>query len=261
MSIQDFLVPDGSYYIAINEDNSSSTLESALQDFAPAILETSKTRMVWDNKQFNTAITNFADTLLPIASHKPYATNFFEVPRNSLTELINHNEILNLNKYPQKFSVKETTSQDFETIKDFMFSSFGVKFKVIDEKTVSFADESKRKRILENLEKSLSSPILKAYLILDETNTPCGFFSLANLGQDLQLHSVAGLSSFPPIPGLKKLQLIMAAVLHTFDNHANYKDCIKLTFSNSKEKVSQMYKDLGFKLSQTRNGIITELCT
>lgn len=259
MHIQDFLVPDGSYYIAINDANEDSTLESDLQNFAPTILQTSKTRMVWDNKQFDSSITNFADTLLPLATHKTYATNFFEIPRNSVKNLLETSQLLDLQKYSIKFNIKEAGLDQIEIIRDFMFESFGVKFKIENDKSITLADESKRKRISKSLELALSNPVLKGYLIYDQNDVPCGFFALANLGSDIQLHSVAGLSSYPKLEGVKKLQLIMAATLEVFSSDPNYNQAVKLTFSNSKEKVSQMYRDLGFKNSPTRKGLIIEI--
>jgi len=259
MQIHDFLVPDGSYYIAINEQTPDENLASDLQNFAPTILQTSKTRLVWDSKQQSSQIFEFADTLLPLAKHKSYETNFFEVPKNTVKTIVSNSDILNISKYSSEFVVKKAGFEEIEIIKDFMFESFGVKFKLENEKSVTIADESKRKRIAANLEKSLAEPNLKCYLIYDPSNTPCGCFAFYNMGQDVQLHSVAGLSSYPKIEGVKKLQLIMSATLSVFDNDENYSQATKLTFSNSKEKVSAMYRDLGFKNSLTRKGIIIEL--
>lgn len=257
MQIQPFLVPDGSYYVAINNAISKEDLEQDLNQLTTTILDTEKTRMTWDNLDFDLVVNNYADTLVN-ASYKPYATNFFEVQKSSLINLTQKNSILDINKYETKFSIKNVGQSEIEIIQDFMFASFGVDFKVEEGKTVTTANSSKQARITSNLAKSLQNPDLKGYLVLDDKATPCGFFALINLGGDLELHSVAGLSSYPALVGVKKLQLIMSAVLDVFKNNPEYKDCTQLTFSNSKDKVAQMYKDLGFQLSPTRKGIIIE---
>lgn len=259
MHLKDFIVPDGSYYVAASKVISELNLNEGLQKLTSVIKKTSKTRVIWDNPNLDTTFTNYANSLLPSVTHKAYETNFFEIKRTQVQSLTTENSLLDLNQYSQKFGIKETTITDIDIIKDFMFSSFGVKFKLENEKTITLADDSKRTRIMEGLSLSLQNPLVKGYLIHTEDCVPCGFFALANLGDDVELHSVAGLSSYPPVAGVRKLQLIMAATLQIFEKDSDYTDCLTLTFSNSKEKVTQMYKDLGFLLSNTRKGLIFEI--
>lgn len=263
--IKSFIVPDGSHYLAICKDVSKKTIFNEIQNFKLGFLNNPKTRITWDNSTLTGEILNALEKLTSDSNYqwkiKKYQTNFFKTLISELQETIQTYPEINWQNYQDNFfwrKLDNQNSDDIGLLRSFMLNSFGVDFKINSEgKIEPIANLSKQEKINNNLPKAYLNQDNQIYFIFDKNNLPAGCFTLIDICGDVQLNSVAGISGLES-PKVRKLPLLLAAVFNILELDTQFRNAQKLTFSNSKEKVSQIYKSLGIKKNLQRQGFFVE---
>lgn len=264
--IKSFIVPDGSHYVAICQDASPNEILTNIGYLKTDIISHPKTRIVWDNSDLDGQIL---DSLQKLVSQlvedrhiKEYQTNFFKVEISQIHNLLSSQPILDWQTYQNQFSWRRfnpKSSDDIEILKDFMLSSFGVDFKKTESGLVeSVPNPVKQEKIQQNLTKSYTDNQNQIYLIFSKDSQAAGAFSLTDVCGDIQLNSVAGMSSQKTDLKVKKLPLILACVFDVVRCSEEFDTPQKLTFSNSKDKVSAIYSSFGISKNSERKGLFVQ---
>jgi hypothetical protein len=263
--IKSFIVPDGSHYLAICSHTSKKDIFNEIPNFREDFLNSPKTRITWDDPTLADDILNTLEKLTADFDYprhiKKYQTNFFKTEISELRETIQNHPQISWQNYETEFFWRKFDAQnpdDIWLLRDFMLNSFGVDFKTNQEGMVEAApNETKRDKIIKNLSNAYLNTENQIYFVFDKNNLPAGCFTLIDVCGDIQLNSVAGISGLPS-PKVRKLPLILAAVFNVLELDAQFKNAQKLTFSNSKDKVSQIYTSLGIKRNLQRQGFFVE---
>ncbi len=190
-----------------------------------------------------------------------YNSNFFKLNKADIVELLTKNPQLNWQNYSDEFVIKEYTPNQKNILINLLLNSFAVNFcRDIEGKSFVTSNPSKQRYIFENFEKHSQNQDLKIFLVYARSGEVVGTFGLNTFGDEVQLSAVAGrfvdFENHTGYKGAKKLPVISAAFVHTFNTLSSFCKFGSLAFSNSKPSVIEFYSNLGFKNNLERKGFI-----
>jgi hypothetical protein len=257
-------VPDSAVFVVIKENVTKSDLKYFLEE-NQQILEFPKLRFVFDIPEIKPILVQtlklFCDSKQIKSKILDYNTNFFVATKVDSKRLTEQNPTINWLNYKSNFSYKIVSKEDLkaqEILKNFMLNSFGVDFVYENDKVLPKKNDQKQQKITNNFAEAFGNPSLEMILVSKNNSDLVGCYALAGLNKDLQLYSVAGMSSLKMCVE-KKLPILMSSLLSIFNNSKKYEHFEKLTLSNSKQKVSEIYKNLGLAKNYDRKGLILEI--
>jgi hypothetical protein len=220
-------------------------------------------KVIYDDYN-KTEVESSLDVALPEVTLSPYSTTFFCVTKAEINNLVSQYNDLNWGSYRDDFTIDTYEVEDKEVLLNLLLNSFAVNFgKDSEGKTVISINEAKQKYILENFDINIANPDMKTFIIRSNSGEIVGSFSLTMIAGEVQLSAVAGRfldsGNYHGYQGGKKLPLLSAAFVETFEHDENYSEIVTLSFSNSKASVIKFYADLGFDINTRRKGVMIEL--
>jgi hypothetical protein len=257
-------VPDSAIFVVIKESLTKIDMKSFLEE-NQQILEFPKLRFVFDIPEQKLDLIESIKLFCDLKQIKfkilDYNTNFFIATKADSQRLVEQNPTLNWTNYKSNFYYKIVSKEDLEVqkiLKNFMLNSFGVDFVYENGRVLPKKNDQKQEKIENNFAKALANPNLEMVLVSKNNSDLVGCYALISLNKDLQLYSVAGMSTLKMCVE-KKLPILMSSLLSIFNNSKKYEHFEKLTLSNSKQKVSEIYKNLGLAKNNDRKGLILEI--
>lgn len=252
-----FKSPDSSVYFYIKSEN-LKLLETDLSFLLTKFSSQEKIRVLvrpdfslkkQDLKSFFTDFFNKNNLDLKI---QDYQTNFFSLKKSQAQTILDK---LSLSEKTGELEIiKVETELDLAIYQNFQLNSFGVRFNPVSKKIE--VDKTKQDKILTSFLTVSQQPNLELFLVKNSENQFLGGFSLVCLDKEIQLHSVAGLAKNIKLQQKSKLSGLVRASLEIFLNSNKYQKQDEITFTSSKTKIAEKYKDLGFQTDPKRFGFL-----
>ena len=248
--------PESSYFFIVpaqvKEDVLSLELTKTINDWP-------RFRLFYDNPNHLPVINNAIKAAVEQSGAKitieDFNTNFFKLGIDELDGFLKAQADLDWNNYQGEFSYRHAdldSPKDQEIVENFLLNSVGVTFEVQDGKTVAVVDANRQKHISATFVERLSNPMIKFYIVeVGEKLVGCFIAVYFNEFKEFYMNWVIGRSTFANMYSGSKLPILLAAVLHVFKESG----FLSLTFNSRKEKVVQMYKQLGFKINPVRRAL------
>jgi hypothetical protein len=254
----------GSIFLTLPSGLHRSQLTALIAENTGEIYNQPKSIKVIYDDYNKTEVESALDGALPEVTLSPYSTTFFCVTKTEINNLVSQYNDLNWGSYRDDFVIDLYAPEDKEILMNLLLNSFAVNFgKDADGKTTISVNEAKQKYILENFDENIVNPDMKTFIIRTNNGEIVGSFSLTTIAGEVQLSAVAGRfvdsGNYRAYQGGKKLPLLSAAFVETFEHDENYSEVETLSFSNSKPSVIKFYSDLGFDINTRRKGVRIEL--
>jgi len=264
--VKAFYVIDGAIYIYISKNMPTSEVFGELKELGNLFVQNPKVRLViegHDENDIGLVLEKLSTELKLKVKISDYKTNFFGLNKQEVSRLSQayFSQQLQISNFKDSFSFKEVdknNSQELNIVENFIQNSFGVDFVAEGDRFLAVPSISKMQRISSNFSKGIGEVNSKMFLIKTKTQELVGCYALVNVDNDIQLESVCGLSTLENIYQGKKLPVLMGSVLEVLNTHQAYEDFESFSFTNSKEKVSTLYKSLNFKINKNRFGFMVE---
>jgi hypothetical protein len=254
----------GSIFLTLPSDLHRSQLTGLISENSQDILNQPKNIKVIYDDYAKTEVEGALVAALQDITLSPYSTTFFCVTKTEINNLVSQYNDLNWGSYRDDFTIEAYEPENKEVLMNLLLNSFAVNFnKNTEGKTIISINEEKQKYIQENFDANISNQDMKTFIIRASNGEIVGSFSLTIIAGEVQLSAVAGrfvdFGSHQAYQGGKKLPLLSAAFVETFEHDENYSEIETLSFSNSKPSVIKFYSDLGFEINPRRNGVMVEL--